>query len=125
MVGAGDASLESEMELRDREWRHPSGNAAERLPIVSTGAAARQRSPAEQHDDSQRADEPWFHKDWTSATEATAVVVGEKPFPCSYGRAPERTPYRTGGTPKKSRIWVLAISTAIPLVNPTITGRGM
>ena len=27
-------------------------------------------------------------------------------------------------SPKKSRIWVLAISTAMPLVNPTTTGRG-
>ena len=27
--------------------------------------------------------------------------------------------------PRKSRICVLAISTAIPLVNPTTTGRGM
>ncbi len=27
--------------------------------------------------------------------------------------------------PKKSLIWVLAIITAIPFVNPTTTGRGM
>ena len=28
-------------------------------------------------------------------------------------------------SPRKSRIWVLAISTAIPFVKPMTTGRGM
>ena len=64
----------------------------------------------------------------TSATTASAVVGGDSVRACSASatilgqKAPGTV---VSSTPKKSRICVLAMSTAIPLVKPTTTGRGM
>jgi hypothetical protein len=63
----------------------------------------------------------------TSAT-APKTVASIENVPAECASTPIRSAKSEGTVdtrrPKKSRIWVLAISTAIPFVNPMTTGRG-
>ena len=64
----------------------------------------------------------------TSADAPKAIAGGEAvPAACASAdiRAANSDGTAASRSPKKSRSWVLAISTAIPLVKPMTTGRGM
>ena len=133
-VIAGTISVPSNSIRIAGQWRpgNPEGIPPNLVPIVSTGNLKATTTTVPRHKATiapgMRFDIRLARTMMPIAASASPVARGdhvEKPTPsvCSLGTNSLGT--FSMARPKKSRICVLAINTAMPLVKPTTTGRGM
>jgi hypothetical protein len=133
-VSAGDNSVRTSCGLKAgiRSSGRPAGTAPNREPIVSTGSpvAATASEPA-----SSAMMLPGMRRETRRQPRMTAMVPSASsvaapdavPAAAARTRRRSRNSPGSGGAcrPNRSRICVLAIRMAMPLVKPITTGRGM